>query len=652
MSRRTRWVIVAIACAPLACGDQPCPEDVDGPVTRLDVSLQTCNHRPQASLRGPSGGSRGQVVVFDGSRSSDRGGDPLTGQWTLRVAPVGSAAQLQPRPDLTAALTPDVEGDYEIELVVSDGALESAPVTHAFSVVNHPPVADAGPDRSGLLGTPILLDGSNSSDLDGDPLSFTWTIAARPTGSSASLSGADQPQATLVPDVDGVYVVNLAVDDGRLRGPVDTVRVAGGIVTQPPVADAGADRSARVGSRVTFDGSASSDPDGDPLSYQWRILSAPSGSAARLDGADRVSTGLVPDVIGVYELELVVDDGFLSASDTVRLTANNQQTPSGSARIVDLPTNNLVTNPTRDTLYASVPSTSHVAGTANSVVEIDPSTGMITNAVHVGSEPGALAVSDDGRYLYVALLGAYSVRRVDLTTFTPDMEFVVPMSRWGDQRNAGQIVVMPGDPDTVVISTHRYEVSPSFDGVVVIEAGVPRPTETPGHTGPSLLVGGENNQLYGFNNLHTGFEFYVVDVGPTGASIASETRGLVDGFANDLVYDDGWVISYSGAAVDPTTLTRVGTFAATGPVAADATRVYYITGSAEDRELRAFDRATFTPVGDDSILLIFSSLTQNFGGYAGDLVRWGDRGLAYRTYDWSSSFSGQIYIFESEHVVR
>jgi hypothetical protein len=51
---------------------------------------------------------------------------------------------------------------------------------------NLPPLADAGPDQTVLVGQTATLDGSHSTDADGDPLTYRWTILSRPPGSSAS----------------------------------------------------------------------------------------------------------------------------------------------------------------------------------------------------------------------------------------------------------------------------------------------------------------------------------------------------------------------------------------------------------------------------------------------------------------------------------
>lgn len=69
--------------------------------------------------------------------------------------------------------------------------------------------------------------------------------------------------------------------------------------TCPPVARAGTAQTVAFGSRVRLDGRASSDPDGDALSFQWSRTSRPTGSTAALANCTAPALELVADVIGL-----------------------------------------------------------------------------------------------------------------------------------------------------------------------------------------------------------------------------------------------------------------------------------------------------------------------------------------------------------------
>ncbi len=96
-----------------------------------------------------------------------------------------------------------------------------------------------------------------------------------------------------------------------------------GLITvrnRPPVAVAGEDRSIILGETVYLDGSASYDPDGDPLTYRWSFLSRPPESNAEIDDSESALCSFFPEHWGEYMLQLIVNDGREdSAPDEVRV---------------------------------------------------------------------------------------------------------------------------------------------------------------------------------------------------------------------------------------------------------------------------------------------------------------------------------------------
>ncbi len=84
----------------------------------------------------------------------------------------------------------------------------------------------------------------------------------------------------------------------------------------PPDADAGPDQDGVVGFEVALDGSGSSDPDTDLLTFSWSFVAVPAGSAATLttNGSDAT---FVPDLAGTYSVQLIVDDGTVGSAPDV-----------------------------------------------------------------------------------------------------------------------------------------------------------------------------------------------------------------------------------------------------------------------------------------------------------------------------------------------
>ncbi len=80
------------------------------------------------------------------------------------------------------------------------------------------------------------------------------------------------------------------------------------IANQAPSAYAGIDQTVPVGVTASLDGTLSSDPNGDSLSYQWQIISCPTGSIASLSGSNQPNPTFSPDRPGDYTIQLVVTD--------------------------------------------------------------------------------------------------------------------------------------------------------------------------------------------------------------------------------------------------------------------------------------------------------------------------------------------------------
>jgi hypothetical protein len=169
---------------------------------------------------------KGTQVTLDGSGSSDPDYDFLTYQWTLTQKPGGSLAQLGGATSVSPIFTPDLEGNYEISLVVSDGKLNSAISSVTITGVNTAPVANAGSNQYSTVSTQITLDGSGSSDPNGDAISFNWNFSLRPAGSNVILTNPTNPNPFFTPDLAGLYELRLIVNDGNLDSVVATVRVA------------------------------------------------------------------------------------------------------------------------------------------------------------------------------------------------------------------------------------------------------------------------------------------------------------------------------------------------------------------------------------------------------------------------------------------
>lgn len=95
----------------------------------------------------------------------------------------------------------------------------------SVNACNAPPVADAGVQQNVLVGTNVVLDGGKSSDPDGNPLTYSWSVVSAPPGAKAILSTATSKTASFVADAAGIYLVGLTVNDGKVSSPVATATI-------------------------------------------------------------------------------------------------------------------------------------------------------------------------------------------------------------------------------------------------------------------------------------------------------------------------------------------------------------------------------------------------------------------------------------------
>ena len=118
----------------------------------------------------------------------------------------------------------------------------------SFVMANQPPVSNAGSDQSVRVSDTVQLDGSGSSDANGDSLTYTWSFVSKPGGSSAVLSDTKAVKPGFEVDVAGSYTVQLIVNDGTVNSEPDTVTIS--TENSAPAANAGAEQSVRVNDTV------------------------------------------------------------------------------------------------------------------------------------------------------------------------------------------------------------------------------------------------------------------------------------------------------------------------------------------------------------------------------------------------------------------
>ena len=274
----------------------------------------------------------GQAVTLNGSGSSNPSGiGTLTYDWEFTSRPAGSTATLNSGTGVMATFVADVAGYYIITLTVGNGVASATASTTVSTTTPPRPVADAGADQAVAMGSTVILNGSKSSSGSGSPLTYAWTLTA-PAGSTANLMGANTVTPTFVADKSGSYAAQLIVNDGLAGSTPSSVTVTTQVVK--PVARAGSDQVVNVNSTVQLNGTASTDANGLPLTYQWSLITLPAGSAAALNHSTAVNPTFTTDRPGSYVAQLIVNNGVLdSDAATVMVTTNPVVAPTANAGV-------------------------------------------------------------------------------------------------------------------------------------------------------------------------------------------------------------------------------------------------------------------------------------------------------------------------------
>ena len=291
-----------------------------------DVSIMTVttgNSAPVANAGPNQTVLPGALVTLNGSASNDADGDPLTYLWTLTSRPVGSSAALANPTSVTPTFVADRAGSYTARLIVNDGQGHNSLASNVtITTQNTAPVANAGPAQSVSVGALVQLSGSLSTDVDGNPLTYLWSLTAKPAGSVATLSSTTPVMPTFTVDLAGTYVAQLIVNDGTVNSLPATVTITTG-GSQTPSANAGPNQTVKHHSLVQLNGSGT-DPQSRPLTYSWSFSSKPAGSTAAFANAAVSNPAFTADLLGNYVAQLIVNNGLEnSLPSTVTITTTN-----------------------------------------------------------------------------------------------------------------------------------------------------------------------------------------------------------------------------------------------------------------------------------------------------------------------------------------
>lgn len=244
------------------------------------------------------------TVNFDGTNSSDPNGDPLTFDWDFGDGSTSTGA--------TTNHTYTETGTYNVTLTTTDDAnnSDSETVTVVVEPNNTAPTADAGSNMTVETNVSATFNASNSSDPDGDNLTYDWDF-----GDGATATGEVVNHTY---DTEGTYNATVTVTDEH--GATDTDTIVVSVENTEPTAAAGADDTIVVGSTYEFDGTNSSDPNGDTIAFNWDVF---DDGTYELNGSTPKYTF---NKTGNHDVNLTVtDEHGANGSDIVTISVYNTQ---------------------------------------------------------------------------------------------------------------------------------------------------------------------------------------------------------------------------------------------------------------------------------------------------------------------------------------
>ena len=330
------------------------------------------------------------------------------------------------------------------------------------------------------------------------------------------------------------------------------------------------------------------------------VTTVPQTAGALSCVASATSNSVDPDFSNNSGSKLV-GVGYMPGSDVVnqlRLTANN-----------------LVYDSTRKLLWTTIPATvAYPLG--RSVVAVDPANGYLSDPIPINGNPmtGSMALSANGRYLYIGLSDVAEIHRIDLESpGYPSLRVPLGLNGWGDAGYAVDIEVLDGAGTSILATTSGDESALVIDGTVrrTDRTGIYTVNHVERTATPGIFIG--------YNTGISSFPLSRLSV--TGSGVASiQTVNNLISYASDISGSGNTVLSSGGSLVNSSSLTLVSELGVAGrPCLDDAyARAFLVTGST----LRAFDAGTGAAAGSLTLP------TTSTGDWALRCVRWGVDGFA------------------------
>jgi PKD repeat protein len=279
------------------------------------------NRRPVARFTvSPARVHQGQTVTFDGSTSSDPDGSIVKYEWDLDG---NGTYETDTGTNPVATKSYSADGPVDVHLRVYDNQNGTDTEVHTVTIGNDPPTASFTASPNPVVTThQVTFDASASSDPDDSIAKYEWDLDG--DGTYETDTGTTKTTTKTYNTAGNVTVKLRVTDQGGLTA-TDTKTVQVVAPQQPPTASFTATPNpVSSGGTVTFDGSASSDPDGAIAKYEWDLDG--NGSYETDTGTTKTTTKSYTTA-GTVNVGLRVTDGDgMTATKTVPVYVNGAGT--------------------------------------------------------------------------------------------------------------------------------------------------------------------------------------------------------------------------------------------------------------------------------------------------------------------------------------
>jgi hypothetical protein len=314
---------------------------------------------------------------------------------------------------------------------------------------NTPPTANAGAGQSVFKKATVTLDGSASSDADGDSLTYAWSQASGP---AVTLTNPSSAKPTFpAPSTTSTLVFSLVVNDGHGNtSPPASVTIT--VQDQAPTAMAGSNTSVIPETAYTLDGTGSSDPDGDTITYAWTQT---AGTPVTLDtSVAGKATFRAPVQPGVLQFSLIVSDGELSSQpSTVMITVTTDPVPvatAGTDQTVPKRSNSVLQGSGTDSDQQPLTYLwQQVAGTPVTIQNATSATANFTAPATTGDLKFSLTVNDG---INNSVPSTLTVHVIDLAPVVYSVVFSPSSPRRNDPISVAAVNAVDPDGDSITLS--------------------------------------------------------------------------------------------------------------------------------------------------------------------------------------------------------